>query len=206
MINRKKTINKIALSIMLITLCVMGLAFVVDSARPTNKQESVEAFYGKAIFGGQFAWMDNVKRPGLAGSKVGMTEPLNFDLNIQNAGIDISPNPRLDAQLIASIVEPVGSLGYRGPFDNEAGNGLVHFEQFMSPAIIDFDNGGSSSSLALNDPVNDNIITPGDEIIDEDDNEENNGNDDTAVVVPAPGAIGLAVIGIGAVLRIRRKS
>ncbi len=207
MVSKKKTLNKVAFGILLVTLSLLTVAVMTNGRAFRSSDEAIESFYGKAIFGGKFAWMDNIKRPGLSTTR--LTKPLEFDFELSNA-VTTSVNPNQDMQLIASIIDPSYNSGFRGPFDNEMGNGdLFSIEKaFVGP--MDFDSGynyglGDSDGGGVGDSFIDNDNPP---IVGDDENPEEPVIDDggnNEVVVPLPGSVSLALIGLIALCK-RRKS
>lgn len=183
--NRKGTIRKIAAGVALLAILALGAAFLTTGQSRSAHSEAVETFYGKAIFGGQYAWLDNVKRPGLSASYASASA-LNFDFGLRDAISSTTVNSSESMEFIASITGvPYGS-GYTGPFDNELLTKPIRHEQvFFSLPDIDTDDDDNGKR--------------GDGPSDDPDEEED------LPVVPAPGSISLALIGLAAVAKYRKK-
>lgn len=197
MINRKNIIKKIALGVVAVVLLSMTLSFMMGNRVGVGKFEAVETFYGRAMFGGDFAWLDNVKRPGLSAA-FSNADALAFDFSTSDAIPDTFVNPGQNLALIASVSFLPNDLRYSGPFDGEPGlGGLVDIKQ-VNPGMYNFEgdnhhhsNGGSSFI-----PTDDDH-TP--------DNEDNPTDPDNTPVVPLPGSVSLALIGLAVLSRFRKK-
>ncbi len=199
--NRKNIIRNIALGIVALVLLSMTLSFMTSNRATVGKSEAVETFYGRAMFGGNFVWLDNVKRPGLSAA-FSNAEALPFDFSTSDAISDTFVNPGQGLELIASVSFLPNDLGYRGPFDGEPGlGGLLDIEQ-VHPGMYPINYGDdddhhshNGSSFNPNDNDNDNEIP---------DDEENPDPDNTPVV-PLPGSISLALIGLAVLSKFRKK-
>lgn len=197
MINRKNTIKKIALGVVAVVLLSMTLSFMMGNRAGVGKSEAVETFYGRAMFGGDFVWLDNVKRPGLSAA-FSNADALAFDFSTSDAIPDTFVNPGQDLALIASVSFLPNDLNYRGPFDGEPGlGGLVDIKQ-VNPGMYNFDNdhhhssGGSGFS-----PIDDDDETPH--------GEDNPKDPDDTPVVPLPGSVSLALIGLAVLSKFRKR-
>ena len=149
MINRKGKIRKIAIASAVLAFAVLSLAFIYGGRSNSSGSETVETFYGKAVFGGRFSWLDNIKRPGLSASfRNAKALDLGLDLSLKNAQLpSLSVNPGDSMELIASITDPsFGGPGYAGPFDREPGLGDVVDIQQLHAGPIPLNFGGSRLS------------------------------------------------------------
>lgn len=195
--NRKNIIRKIALGIVAAVLLTMTLSFVVSNRTGADKPEAVETFYGKAMFGGNFAWLDNVKRPGLSAAFTNASA-LPFDFSTSNAVSDNLVTPTQDLTLIASVSFLPNDLNYRGPFDGEQAPGDIFSLdqlQLVYPTDDDDDHHHYYSSNTI----------PDDKGGDDDDGDNGSDDDHDTPVVPLPGSISLALIGLAALSKFRSK-
>jgi hypothetical protein len=195
--NRKNIIRNIALGIVALVLLSMTLSFMTSNRATVGKSEAVETFYGRAMFGGDFAWLDNVKRPGLSAA-FSSAEALPFDFSTSDAISDTFVNPGQNLELIASVSFLPNELGYSGPFDGGPGpDDLIVIEE-VHPGML-YDDGDdhhhSSSGSSFNPNGND----------DETPDDEENPDPDNTPVVPLPGSISLALIGLAVLSKFRKK-
>jgi len=201
MINRKGKIRKIAAIVALLAILFLGLAFIIGGRGRNADSEAVEAFYGRSVFGGQFTWMDNVKRPGLSASYANASA-LNFDFDLSDAISRTTINPAESMEFIASITRPSYGIGYGGPFDNEPGlSSLLDIREtrFGPLSFSSSSSSGTSLFAGLPDEQKDEPFDP------EDPDDPDNPNDpDNPPVVPVPGSISLALIGLAAILKYRK--
>lgn len=214
--NRKNINRKMALGIAAGVFLTMTLSFMAGNRPVADEPESVDIFYGRTVFGGEFTWLDNVKRPGLSAA-FSNSGGLTFDFSTRNVMPDTFVDPSQNLIFIASPSSLSNSLGYNGPFENESGiDGLFAIEQVNPEMYLnDFDNGSGGGSDNRNSYAS--SVSVAQNIYGNDFNEDDNNTDDIgdgddiddvvepAAVVPVPAAALLAAIGVMAVSAIKKK-
>jgi hypothetical protein len=209
--NKEKTIRVAAPVVALSVLLAMCFAFFADGKRFPADIETVEAFYGRANFGGKFSQMNNVKRPKMSrfNSSDGF---LIFNLG-SNDNLDNIINPNEGLNLTASISSKESADLYQ-PVDNQLSiDSLINIGQINTGDIPIFDSGngggGGGGSNGVGYYTRPSIIDGSyldyngqDSAID---NAIDIGDNNKTVVVPAPAAALLAAIGAMAVSFIKKK-
>lgn len=187
--NRKRQVQKAVVVTVIVVLMLLTISFFVSNNRTVGNQEAVEAFYGRGIFGGRFAWLDNVKRPGFS-TGVGVRGAPAFDFSSDESLLDRMVDPTAGMKPMTPGGLPF-TTNY-GPFsDNPNRDPIVEIQHVRLPEVDVFgDRGGDGNNGGYGDD-------PGDP----------NDPDPDPPVVPVPGAASLALIGVlvGSVLRRRRR-
>ena len=190
--NRKIQIRRTATAATLIALLLLGMSFFADGLTNGDNTEMVENAYGRAMFGGRFGWLDSVKRPGInagvSGTGAGI---LGFNFSGDPSLAKRIVDPSVDIQNLINSLGVANASGLTVGGNSYPGGlpGLVRVEQVhLGP--LSFDDGGSSNGFSglIKDP-NDPYSDP----------------DPDPPVVPAPGAISLALIGLAGISAVRRK-
>jgi hypothetical protein len=212
--NRKNINRKMALGIAAGVFLTLTLSFMAGNRPVADEPESVDIFYGRTVFGGEFTWLDNVKRPGLSAA-FSNSGGLTFDFSTRNVMPDTFVDPSQNLIFIASPSSLSNNSEYNGPFENEHGlDSLFAIEQVSPDAYLsNFDNGsggGGDNRNSYASSVAANIYNT--DFNEDDDNTDDIGDGDniddvveSAAVVPVPSAALLAAIGVMAVSAIKKK-